>query len=77
MNDVDIIIKRLENGCFDVCVGEKTTDQLTFDEMLGVVAQLTMPSEKRCLQWLKTKEQHDAFKNRNNLKNSNNDGKDI
>lgn len=61
----DIIIKTLENGCFDVHVGNRSTEQVSFDEMLGVVAQLTCPQNKRCLQWLKTEEQHQAFRNRN------------
>lgn len=52
----DIIIKQLDNGCFDLHVDDKSTGQLSFDEMLGVVAQLTVPENKRCLQWLKTKE---------------------
>lgn len=64
MEKEDIIIKKLENGCFDVHVGNKSTGQVTFDEMLGTVAQLTMPDNRRCLQWLKTEEQHQAFKNR-------------
>lgn len=61
----DIIIKQLDNGCFDVQIANKSTDQLSFDEMLGFVAQLTVPENKRCLQWLKTKEQHETFRNRN------------
>ena len=61
----DIIIKTLENGCFDVHVGNRSTEHITFDEMLGVVTQLTCPQDKRCLQWLQTKEQHQAFRNRN------------
>lgn len=60
----DIIIKQLDNGCFDVHVEDKSTDQLSFDEMLGG-AQLTVPKNKRCLQWLKAKEQHESFRNRN------------
>lgn len=28
-------------------------------------AQLTVPKNKRCLQWLKAKEQHESFRNRN------------
>lgn len=60
----DIIIKPIEGDCFDVHVGNRSTGQLSFDEMLGVVAQLTMPENKRCLQWLKTEEQHQAFTNR-------------
>ena len=60
----DIIIKKVKGGCFDVHVGDYSTGWVTFDEMLGVVTQLTMPEERHCLQWLKTKEQHEAFKNR-------------
>ena len=58
----DIIIKKSEDGCFDIHVGNKSTGPLTFDEMLGIVAQLTVPDTKRCLSWLRTKEQHDEFR---------------
>lgn len=61
----DIIIKQLDDGCFDIHVEDKSTDRLSFDEMLGVIAQLTVSDNKRCLEWLKTKEQHDVFRNRN------------
>ena len=71
----DIIIKQLDNGCFDVHVNDKSTDQLSFDEMLGFVAQLTVPENKRCLEWLKTKEQHEAFRNRNLKKRQSNEYK--
>lgn len=64
MRAEDIIIKQLEGGCFDVHVGNKSTGHVTYDEMLGTVAQLTMPENKRCLQWLQTEEQHQAFRNR-------------
>lgn len=60
----DIIIKKVKGGCFDVHVGNMSTGWVTFDEMLGVVTQLTMPENRSCLQWLKTKEQHQAFRNR-------------
>lgn len=40
---LDIIIKQLDNDCFDVHIGDKSTDMLSFDEMLGIVAQLTVP----------------------------------
>jgi len=60
MEKQDIIIKHLNGGCFDVIVGDKSTEQLTYDEMLGVITQLTVPDEKRCLRWLKTKEDHEA-----------------
>lgn len=35
----DIIIKHLERG-YDVWVGDKHTEQLSYDEMLGVIATL-------------------------------------
>ena len=73
----DIIIKQLENGCFDVHYGELSTEDVTFEEMLGVVTQLTIPEKKHCLGYLKSQEVHDAFRNRNNFKNSDNNGKDI
>lgn len=63
---VDIVIKKIPGtGCFDVVYGDKSTGQLTFDEMLGTIAQLTMPDNKRCLSWLKTKKEHELFLNRN------------
>jgi len=49
----DIIIKQLDNGCFDVHVDDKSTDQLSFDEMLGGVAQLTVPKIKDVFSGLK------------------------
>lgn len=60
----DIIIKQLNNGTFDVHVGNRNTEQLTFDEMIGVIVQLTMPNDRRCLQWLKTEEEHRRFRER-------------
>ncbi len=66
MNKPDIIIKQLENGCFDVHYDGKSTEQVAFDEMLGVIAQITVPDIRRCLSWLKPEEQHEAFRNRFN-----------
>jgi len=45
-----------------VTYGDKYADGLCFDEMLGLVATITMPDEKRNLQWLRTKDQHQAWK---------------
>lgn len=42
--------------------GDKYADGLGYDEMIGLVAAITMPEERRLLQWLKTKEQHQAQK---------------
>lgn len=62
---VDTIkIEKLEDGCFNVVQGDKYTEALGFDEMLGLVSALTMPESRPCLQWMKTKEQHEAWRNR-------------
>ena len=39
----NITIKQLENGCFEVSYDDKRTGDLSFDEMLGLVASITMP----------------------------------
>lgn len=56
-----ITIKRLAGGSFRVEDGPRYNEGLTFDEMLGVIASLTMPERRPCLQWMQTKEQHDAY----------------
>lgn len=57
----NILIKKNDGGSFDVFVEDKYADHLTYDEMLGLISQLTMPEPRRCLFWLKTKEQHEAL----------------
>jgi hypothetical protein len=52
------------NGSFFVQCGEKYNDSLTFDEMLGTVAQLCVTEKKRCLEWLWTAEQWAAYNKR-------------
>lgn len=52
-----------------VTIGEMYADGLTYEEMLGLIAAITMPERKPCLQWLKSTEQHQAW--RDNLKNIN------
>lgn len=41
-----------------VTVGERYADALCFDEMLGVVTELTMPTPRPHLHWMRTKEEH-------------------
>ncbi len=41
--------------------GDKYADWLGYDEMMGVVSALTMPKQRPCLQWMRTKEQHEAW----------------
>ena len=45
-----------------VSIGNTYADGLGYDEMLGLIAALTMPQDRPTLQWMKTKEQHEAFR---------------
>lgn len=45
-----------------VSQGEKYATGLGFDEMLGLFTSLAMPKKRPCLQWMKTKEQHQKYK---------------
>ena len=56
----DITIKQYNNGYFEVFQGDKSSGELSFDEMLGLITSLTIPERFPCLQWMKTKEQRDA-----------------
>ena len=55
-----ITIKQYDNGYFEVFQGGKSSGELGYDEMLGLITSLTMPESRPCLQWMKTKEQRDA-----------------
>lgn len=59
----DIIIKRDGYG-FDVWVGDKHTEQITYEEMLGVITSLCI-NEKNCAMynnWFKTDEEHERYR---------------
>ena len=56
----DITIKQYNNGYFEVFQGDKSSGELSFDEMLGLITSLTMSERRPCLQWMKTKEQRYA-----------------
>lgn len=58
----DITIKQYNNGYFEVFQGDKSSGELSFDEMLGLITSLTIPEHRPCLLWMKTKEQRDAQK---------------
>lgn len=59
-NMEDITIKQYNNGYFEVFQGDKSSGELGFDEMLGLITSLTISERRPCLQWMKTKEQRDA-----------------
>lgn len=44
-----------------VSVSDKYADGLSYDEALGLLASLIVPEDRRCMQWLKTKEQHETW----------------
>ena len=56
----DIFIKQYNNGYFEVFQCDKSSGELSFDEMLGLITSLTIPEHCPCLLWMKTKEQRDA-----------------
>ena len=52
----DIIISKDEsNNYFVVKQGDKSSDCLGFDEMLGLITAITMPEVRPYLHWLKPK----------------------
>lgn len=53
-----IQIEIYEEGGFNVIEGDKCSEHLGYDEMLGLVSALTMPESRPCLQWMRTKEEH-------------------
>lgn len=52
-----IIIEQNPETSWNVTFQDKVADKLCYDEMLGLVAAITMPTDRPCLQWLKTEEQ--------------------
>lgn len=45
-----------------VTQGDKYADHLSFDEMLGTIAALTMPTLRPCEFWMRTKEEHEDMR---------------
>lgn len=58
----DITIKQYDDGYFEVFQGDKSSGELSYDEMLGLITSLAMPESRPCLLWMKTKEQRDVEK---------------
>ncbi len=57
MSDKAITIEQDGSGCFNVHHLEKSAIGVSYDEMLGLVSAITMPDDRPCLKWLKTKEE--------------------
>lgn len=49
-----------------VTLGDKYADGLGYDEMLGLVAAITIPVERPAMQWLKTEAEWEAWRERIN-----------
>lgn len=58
----DIIIKKLDDNHYEIHQGDKYSEHLGYDEMLGLFVSLSMPENRPCLQWMKTVEQHERQK---------------
>lgn len=63
MENIEIIFIETENDEYWkgwlVKQADRYADGLGYDEMLGLIASLTMPPERPTLQWMKTKEQRE------------------
>lgn len=53
----DIVIKKDGDYGFDVWQGDKHSEHLGFEEMLGLISALTMPENRPCIQWMRTEEE--------------------
>lgn len=58
----NITITPNEDGTFEVRQGNKYCDSAGWDEMLALVSSLTMPEPRPCLQWMRTDEDHKAWR---------------
>lgn len=56
----EIIIKQNDTNSFDVVSGDKSAKKLTWDELMGLFIQLTMPKERPLVGWLETEEEREA-----------------
>ena len=57
-------ITQQDRNLFTVRRGNQYHDQLTWEEMIGLVAAATMPEPRPCLHWLRTAEQFAAERKR-------------
>lgn len=61
MDNIIIEIDKDRKNSFTVRQGDKYSDGLTYEEMLGTISALTMPTERPCIHWMRTKEQWKDF----------------
>lgn len=56
---IEIISREIGGITYKVTQGDKFAEGLTFDEMLGLVASLTIPEKKPCIFWMRTQADRD------------------
>lgn len=63
MDSIVISKAKDSTSCFDVTVGDKTADHLTYDETLGLISVLLMKQMSfwPCTGWLKTEIEKKAW----------------
>ena len=62
-------IKIINNdNSFTVYYKDKYAKELCWDEMLGLIASLTISDKKPCQQWLRTEEEYKKFEQEFNAK---------
>lgn len=61
MDNIIIEIDKDRKNSFTVRQGDKYSDGLTYEEMLGTISALTMPTERPCIHWMRTEEQWTAY----------------
>lgn len=61
MDNIIIETDKDRKNSFTVRQGDKYSDGLTYEEMLGTISALTMPTERPCIHWMRTKEEWNAW----------------
>ena len=55
-----ILVTKTDDNYYAIKQGDKSSNHLGYDEMLGLFAALSMPENRPCLNWMKTDAQHKA-----------------
>lgn len=61
MDNIIIETDKDRKNSFTVRQGDKYSDGLTYDEMLGTISALTMPTERPCIHWMNDKRTMEGF----------------
>lgn len=61
VSKMDSILISKKDNHYVVIQGDKSSSELGYDEMLGLIVALSMPKERPCLNWMKTQKQHQDY----------------